>query len=60
MSLYVIPKSILEKYKGKLNHLNLSKRCIRFKRLDDLPLDVVHSMLEKTIILDSSGWPPVK
>ena len=56
----MIPKSILEKYKGKLNHLNLSKRCIRFKRLDDLPLDVVRSMLEKTIILDSSDWPPVK
>ena len=49
ISLYVCSvvngKYLAEKYKDKLGKVNVGKSCIRFKRLEDLNLDVVKKVL---------------
>jgi uncharacterized protein YdhG (YjbR/CyaY superfamily) len=49
MSLYVEPR-ILDGHRWELQHLNLGKSCIRFRRLDQLPLDVVRKVLGETVL----------
>ena len=48
MSLYMEPP-IADRYRPKLEHLDLGKSCIRFKSIDQLPLDIVRQMLEETV-----------
>jgi hypothetical protein len=45
MSFYLNDSPILERYKKKLGKLDYGKNCIRFRRLDQLPLDVLKEML---------------
>ena len=49
MSLYVCAvdngKYMAEKYKDKLGKVNVGKSCIRFKKLEDLDLDMVKKVL---------------
>lgn len=47
LSLYV-EVEMLNQYRDELEHLNLGKSCIRFRKLDDLPLDVVRAILAST------------
>ena len=48
MSLYV-DIELLEKHQDELGHLDLGKSCIRFKRMEQLPLDVVRTILIETV-----------
>jgi uncharacterized protein YdhG (YjbR/CyaY superfamily) len=40
MSLYMNP-ILVEKYKSELENLNIGKSCIRFKKVNDLPINVM-------------------
>jgi uncharacterized protein YdhG (YjbR/CyaY superfamily) len=46
MSLYMDPRLVAQ-HKDALAHLSVGKSCIRFKRLENLPLDAVRAMLEE-------------
>lgn len=48
MSLYM-DMGLVEQHRDELGNLNCGKSCIRFKRLDDLPLDVIGTILAETI-----------
>jgi uncharacterized protein YdhG (YjbR/CyaY superfamily) len=48
MSLYM-DTSIVEEHRDELAGLSIGKSCIRFKRLEDLPLDTIRVMLEETV-----------
>jgi len=48
MSLYM-DTGIVEKYREKLAGLSVGKSCIRFKRLEDLPLDTIRQMLKESV-----------
>lgn len=48
LSLYV-DVELLEKHRPALAHLDLGKSCIRFKKLEDLPLGVVRKILEDSV-----------
>ena len=48
MSLYMDVR-LVEKHKAELEHLDVGKSCIRFKRIEDLPLDTVRQILVETI-----------
>ncbi|HEX2455929.1 MAG TPA: DUF1801 domain-containing protein [Vicinamibacterales bacterium] len=53
MSVYSNPQ-LLEwlqsEFKRRGKRLNIGKACLRFKRLDDLPLDVMAEMISKTTL----------
>jgi len=53
VSLYV-DVELLEKHRQELEHLDLGKSCIRFKRIEQLPLDVVRTILSETVAKLSS------
>lgn len=44
VSLYLDPE-IVEKYRGELEGLSLGKGCVRFRKLNRLPLETVERML---------------
>jgi uncharacterized protein YdhG (YjbR/CyaY superfamily) len=44
MSLYADPK-VVAAHRARLGKLNCGKSCIRFRKLDDLPLDAVADIL---------------
>ena len=48
MSLYM-DVDLAEKHKGALKHLDVGKSCIRFKHIQDLPLDTVTQILKETV-----------
>ncbi len=48
MSLYM-DTSLVEKYRQELAGLDVGKSCIRFKRLEDLPLETVRRILVETV-----------
>ena len=48
VSLYLDTELVAE-HQSDFGHLNCGKSCIRFNRLDQLPLDVVEAMLVKTV-----------
>lgn len=48
MSLYM-DVSLVEKHREELAGLNLGKSCIRFTKLEKLPLDTVRTILEETV-----------
>lgn len=47
MSLYIFDISIVSKHKKELTGLNVGKSCVRFKRIEDLPLKLIESMLKE-------------
>ena len=53
MSLYV-DIELLEKHRQELERLDLGKSCIRFKRIEQLPLDTVRTILIETVAKLSS------
>ena len=48
MSLY-LDTELVEKYRSELDHLSLGKSCVRFRKLEDLPLDVIRRILKETV-----------
>ncbi len=52
MSLYM-DTDIVDRHREELAHLDLGKSCIRFRGLDQLPLDTIRLMLEETVQLRS-------
>ena len=48
ISLYVQPR-ILDRHREELQHLSLGKSCIRFKDIDQVPLDTVRRILSETV-----------
>ena len=48
MSLY-LDTELVEKYRSELDHLNLGKSCVRFRKLEDVPLDVIRRILKETV-----------
>jgi uncharacterized protein YdhG (YjbR/CyaY superfamily) len=45
MALYVCENAAVEAHRAGLGKLDCGKGCIRFKKMDDLPIDVVTSIL---------------
>lgn len=48
MSLYM-DMELVEQHRSELGDLNCGKSCIRFKRLDELPLEVIGRILQETV-----------
>ena len=48
LSLYM-DVNLVEDHKSELGNLDCGKSCIRFKRVDDLPLDVIATILQETV-----------
>ena len=48
MSLYMEP-DLVEQHRTELEGLSVGKSCIRFRRLDKLPLDTVRTMLREML-----------
>ncbi len=48
MSLYM-DTGLVEAHRGDLQGLDVGKSCIRFKRLEQLPLPVVEAILKQTV-----------
>jgi uncharacterized protein YdhG (YjbR/CyaY superfamily) len=48
MSMYLAPE-IVEKHRAELSGLDVGKSCVRFRKLEKLPLDTVRVILEETI-----------
>ena len=46
VSLYLDPK-IVDRYRGELEGLSLGKGCVRFRKLDKLPLETIERMLRE-------------
>ena len=48
MSLYM-DTDIVEKHREELTGLSIGKSCIRFRKMNQLPLDTIRRMLEETV-----------
>jgi uncharacterized protein YdhG (YjbR/CyaY superfamily) len=53
MSLYM-DVDLIAKYRDEFGKLNCGKSCIRFKKLDDLPLETVATIIRETLEKQSS------
>lgn len=42
--------NLLDEYRDHFKHLKPGKSCINFKRLDQLPMNVVEEMIERTFV----------
>jgi len=49
LSLY-LDVNLVTKYQDELSHLNCGKSCVRFKRLEDLPLGTIKIMLAESLL----------
>jgi uncharacterized protein YdhG (YjbR/CyaY superfamily) len=49
MALYVCEWNAMNKYRDRFGKSNCGKGCVRFKKLDDLPLDVMKEFLEEAV-----------
>ncbi|OAI41804.1 hypothetical protein AYO40_07015 [Planctomycetaceae bacterium SCGC AG-212-D15] len=47
MALYICPSEVVDPHRTVLAKLNCGKGCIRFKKLDDLPLSAVTAMVKE-------------
>jgi uncharacterized protein YdhG (YjbR/CyaY superfamily) len=54
MSLY-LDTEMVEKYSAALAHLNVGKSCVRFRKLEDLPLNVICQILDETLRKANQG-----
>lgn len=48
-ALYIGDSKVVNRYRAKLGKLSIGKGCIRFRKLEDLPLDVVREMLAEVV-----------
>jgi uncharacterized protein YdhG (YjbR/CyaY superfamily) len=49
MALYVMDTDLVESYRARLGKLDVGKSCIRFRRIGNLPLDVVEDLLREAV-----------
>lgn len=49
MALYISDTDLLEEYRNRFGKLNLGKSCIRFRKLEDLPLDITEELLQEAV-----------
>ncbi len=56
MSLYMLNTPVLEKYKAKLGKLSVGKGCIRFKKIEDLPLDIIKEVIIESVIANQNNF----
>ena len=47
MALYVCEPEIVDAHRAALGKLNCGKGCIRFRKVDDLPLDTIADILQE-------------
>jgi hypothetical protein len=55
MTVYQAPESanrLREQFKARGKKLDMGKCCIRFRKLDDLPLDVIGELVGKVSVAD--------
>lgn len=52
MSLYM-DTEMVAKYSDELSHLNCGKSCIRFRKLEELPLDTIEQIIQDTVVKQS-------
>ena len=50
------PRGSSERWQATGKKLDMGKSCVRFKKLDDLPLDVVGEAIARTSVDDFIGW----
>jgi uncharacterized protein YdhG (YjbR/CyaY superfamily) len=48
ISLYM-DVELVEEHRDELDHLDVGKSCIRFKRIEDLPVDTIRQILLETV-----------
>ena len=48
ISLYVVRTDVMAAHRDRLDGLNVGKGCIRYRRPDQIDMDVVHSILRMT------------
>jgi hypothetical protein len=49
MALYISDTDLLEEYRSRFGELSLGKSCIRFRKLEDFPLDVTEELLQAAV-----------
>ncbi len=49
MSLYTCDGELLENYREEFSGLDLGKGCIRFKKLEQLPMDTLRTLVANTM-----------
>ncbi len=54
MSLYM-NVDLVKKHRQELEDLSIGKSCVRFRKLEKLPLDVVERILKETVDLQQAG-----
>jgi uncharacterized protein YdhG (YjbR/CyaY superfamily) len=47
LALYVCETAVVEKHRGRLGKLDCGKSCIRFKKPDQIPWDVISDILQE-------------
>jgi uncharacterized protein YdhG (YjbR/CyaY superfamily) len=56
MSLYM-DTELVEKYRSDLGHLNCGKSCVRFRKIDELPLETIQRIIEETVTKQQHAQP---
>ena len=59
MNIYGDPEAekwFTESYKATGKRLDMGKSCVRFKSLDDLPLDLIGEAVARTLVSDFIEW----
>ena len=54
VSLYMNP-TVVEAHKEELADLDLGKSCVRFRKLEQLPIETIEEMLRETLLLAQEG-----
>jgi uncharacterized protein YdhG (YjbR/CyaY superfamily) len=49
LALYLLDTGLVERFQSQLGALSVSKGCIRFRRFEQLPEEVVGTLLEKAV-----------
>ena len=49
LAFYCCETKVVEAHRARLGKLNCGKGCIRFQRIEELPLDVVASILKEAV-----------
>lgn len=55
MALYVCNIPVLDRHRQPFAHLNCGKSCIRFKKLEDLPLAAVRALMREAAAAPAAG-----
>ena len=45
---------VVEKYREELGKLSVGKSCIRFRKLEDLPMETIHTIIDESIAINET------